>query len=522
MRAADGLYTNFKWGFTGEPQEMLVENGRVVFRHTLAPPPAPSSPPPPHTGEDLGGRYLLPSFIDAHCHILPTGLDLQKLYLGNCSSREEILDAVLDFNKKLPADKWLLAVHYDQTKFADNEHLTLGELDTVTGSRPAILRHVSGHASVANSAALQAAKIDDSIKDPVGGTFRRDANGHLDGVLLEHAHERVTAAVPDPTLEEMVDAIIRAGDKMAKLGIDCASDMMTGRFNLRHELQAYRLAAERGCKIRLRLYVQWGAVFGPRAMPMAEFNELQRDMDPLTCRVAGIKIFADGAIGSATAAIYGKFSGQPINPAMIISKGGHKPSVLERETDGQLMYPPDKLKSMVRTAHDAGYSLAIHSIGDYSTDLVMEAYEQLDSAKHHRIEHIMILSDSQIEQMAKLGCKATMQPEFLMRFAHSYRKQLGPERASHLKRARSVIDAGIPLSFNSDRPIVAGDPMDGIRTIVHRPEGFDPSEAVTVAEAFLGYTKEAAFTNDDSESMGSLEPGQLADFQVFDTDPLCL
>jgi predicted amidohydrolase YtcJ len=113
-----------------------------------------------------------------------------------------------------------------------------------------------------------------------------------------------------------------------------------------------------------------------------------------------------------------------------------------------------------------------------------------------------------------------MQPEFLMRFAHSSRKQLGMEKAAHLKRARSVIDAGIPLSFNSDRPIVAGDPMDGIRTIVRRPEGFDPSENVTIEEALLGYTKEAAFTNDDSELMGSLEPGQVADFQVFDIDPL--
>jgi predicted amidohydrolase YtcJ len=300
--------------------------------------------------------------------------------------------------------------------------------------------------------------------------------------------------------------------------------MMTGRFDLHKELEAYRLAAERGCKIRLRLYVQWSSVFGARAMPMEEFEAAQRLMDPQTCRVNGIKIFADGAIGSATAAIYGRFSGQPINPAMIISRGGKKPATQtqEREVDGQLMYEPERLKKMVRTAHDAGYSIAIHSIGDYSTDLVMQAYEQLDSAKQHRIEHAMILSDAQIERMAKLGCKCTMQPEFLMRFAHSYRKQLGPERASHLKRARSILDAGIPLSFNSDRPIVAGDPMDGIRTAVHRPEGFDPAENVTIEEALHGYTSQAAFTNGDSDLMGSLTPGQLADFQVFDEDPRLL
>ena len=517
MRAADGLYTNFRWGFTGEPQEMLVENGRVAVREPVQSPREIRDPR--SEIRDLNGQFLLPAFIDAHCHILPTGLDLQKLYLGNFSTKEEVLDAVRDANKELPRDKWLLAVHYDQTKFPDNEHLTLHDLDKVTGYRPAILRHVSGHASVANSAALRESGIDQSVEDPVGGTFRRDASGKLDGVLLEHAHERVTAAIPNPTLEEMVQAILLAGDKMAELGIGCASDMMTGRFDLHKELEAYRLAAEQGCKIRLRLYVQWSAVFGPRAMPMEEFKAAQKQMDPEICRVNGIKIFADGAIGSATAAIYGRFSGQPINPAMILSKGGHRASVAEREVDGQLMYSPERLKQMVRTAHEAGYSIAIHSIGDYSTDLVMEAYEQLDNAKHHRIEHAMILSDAQIERMARLGCKCTMQPEFLMRFAHSYNKQLGPERAARLKRARSVIDAGIPLSFNSDRPIVAGDPMDGIRTAVRRPEGFDPSENVTIEEALHGYTSEAAFTNDDSDLMGSLAPRQLADFQLFDDDP---
>lgn len=515
MRAADGLYTNFRWGFTGESQEMLVEGGKVVARGA-----AGSLADRGSRISDLNSKYLLPSFIDAHCHILPTGLDLQKLYLGHFSTKEEILDAVRDAHKGLPPDKWLMAVHYDQTKFPDNEHLTLVELDRVTNERPILLRHVSGHASVSNSAALKAARIDETVKDPVGGTFRRDASGRLDGVLLEHAHEQVTLAVPDPTLEEMVEAILAAGEKMSALSISCASDMMTGRFDLSKELEAYRLAAERGCKIRTRLYVQWSTVFGPRPMPMEEFLAAQKQMNPETCRVAGIKIFADGAIGSATAAIYGKFSGQPINPAMIISKRGQKAAVAEREVDGQLMYEPDRLRSMVRTAHDAGYSLAIHSIGDYSTDLVMEAYEQLDHAEHHRIEHAMILSDEQIERMAKLGCKCTMQPEFLMRFGHSYNKQLGLERASHLKRARSVIDAGIPLSFNSDRPIVTGDPMDGIRTAVRRPEGFDPAENVTIEEALLAYTKAAAFTNDDSESMGSLEPGQVADFQVFEDDPL--
>jgi predicted amidohydrolase YtcJ len=147
----------------------------------------------------------------------------------------------------------------------------------------------------------------------------------------------------------------------------------------------------------------------------------------------------------------------------------------------------------------------------------MNAYSKLSEPSRHRIEHAMILSDDQIQRMGALDLFCTMQPEFLMRFAHSYKRQLGAERTSLLKRARSVKDAGIKLSFSSDRPIVAGDPRDGIRTAVNRPPGFDPSESVLLEEAILAYTEEGAKANGDGKEMGSLLPGQFADYQLCDS-----
>lgn len=490
------LYSNFRWGFTGEDQYMLVNGGRVVARA--------ASPPPAEVASDasvidLGGRLLLPSFIDAHCHILPTGLDLKKLNLDSCSTKEAVLECVLQRHNELDESEWLMAIRYDQTKFADGSHLHRDELDGISKTRPIILRQVSGHASVANSAALAAARVDESTPDPKGGAFGRDASGRLSGLLLEDAHEAVTSASPSPTLDDMVEAILTAGEKMASLGIGCASDMMTGRYDLDLELQAYRIAAERGCKIRTRLYVQWGRLFGPRAIDWDRFQELNQEQNE-RWRVSGVKIFADGAIGSATAAIYGHFTGSPP----------------EREIDGQLIYPPEKLKQMVRTAHDAGYRLAIHSIGDRSTDIVMDAFEALGGgAARHRIEHAMILSDAQIDRMATLGVHCCMQPEFLMFFRHAYRRQLGEERASRLNRYRSVKDAGIPLSFSSDRPIVSGDPWDGIHAAESRPDGFDPSENLTREEALPAYTTMAAAANGEQDELGGLNPGEWADFQVI-------
>ena len=465
------------------------------------------------TEVDCGGKILLPGFIDSHCHILPTGLDLLKLNLTACSTREEILDAVRDRHRAQP-DGWLLAVQYDHNKFADGEHLTMGQLDEISSSRPILLRHYNGHCSVANSVAFALAGVNQETPNPSGGEFGRDSTGRLSGVATEDAHEVLWAATPTPSLDEMVEAIMTAGDKMADLGITTASDMMTGRFHLLNEFQAYQIAAARGCRVRTRLYVQWKEVFGPRGIGLDSFRELDASFtDPNRTRIAGIKLFADGAIGSATAAIYGSYSGHPA-PGPVISKNGK--NTTEVGTSGQLIYAPEKLTMMAKTASDAGYQVAVHAIGDYAVDLVMNAFEASGRAADHRLEHAMILSNTQITRLKELDCFVTFQPEFLHRFGHVYKRQLGESVASNLNRTRSAIDAGLKVSLSSDRPIVPGDPMDGIRTAVRRPDGFDDYENITLDEAILGYTVRGAEVNGDAGLMGSLKRGELADYQLRD------
>lgn len=499
------LYTNFRWPFSDDRQSMLAEGGRVLDRgpHLIQDPDA--------AVEDLGGRYLLPGFVDAHCHILPTGLDLQKLYLGDAASEEELLDLVRRRHQDEP-EGWLLGVRYDPSKWS-GEHVTRDRLDKISASRPILLRHVSGHMSAANSAALQAAGVDESTPDPSGGVYGRDASGRLDGTLFEDAHDRVSKAVPTPTLDQMVDAILRAGEKMRALGITAATDMMTGGFDLFQEIEAYRLAAERGCPIHVRLTLQWREVFGPRATSRDWLESAVREMRGLpapgkkSVRVMGIKIFSDGALSSRTAAIYGEYGSDDFAPD-------------RSRTSGQLIYRPERLNEMVRIAHEAGYGVVTHAIGDYATDLVMDAYEATGAPERHRIEHVMMLSDAQIERLARLGCPVAMQPEFLMRLASAYRRSLSPGRVASLNRIRSVMEAGVPVGFSSDRPVVPGDPWDGIDTAVARPEGFDPAENVSREEAILAYTREAARIDGDENEMGALLPGMYADFQLYEENPL--
>ncbi|KXK14304.1 MAG: putative metal-dependent hydrolase with the TIM-barrel fold protein [Armatimonadetes bacterium OLB18] len=254
---------------------------------------------------------------------------------------------------------------------------------------------------------------------------------------------------------------------------------MTGERGLEFELEAYKKAIELGAPVRIRLYVLWSKVFGPKGIGARTVEEINRSLDPSRLRIAGVKIFADGAISSGTAAIYGRFGADP--------SAENEPT-----NEGVLMYPPERLHAMIRQAHEAGLPLAIHSIGDRSTDLVMDAFEQLGDASAHRIEHAMMLSDLQIERLARIGCRVTMQPEFLVRIGHAYQRQLGPERTSRLKRCRSVVDADLRLSLNSDRPVVPGDPWVGVYAASQRPEGFDPAENLSLEESIAAYTAAGA------------------------------
>jgi predicted amidohydrolase YtcJ len=474
-------------GLDGQPTDLFVGEGRFT------------NPGPVAQEIDLEGRFVMPSFIDSHCHILPAGLDLLKLNLREHQTSEAMLDAIRDWHAANP-EGWLHAVQYDQTRWPGAQHLTRTSLDQISSTRPILLRHSNGHASIANSAALAVAGVNRDTPDPKGGEFLRDEAGELNGVLLEKAHEMVTGSSPEPELEDMIEAILRSARQMRGMGITTATDMMTGRWNLPKELEAYRLASERGCPVRLRLCMQWATVIGPRGIDPEVLQSLIDQMDESRCKVIGLKVFADGAIGSATAAINSRFR----------TTGGQ----------GQLIYTEENLKDIIKRGHEAGWQMTTHSIGDRSTDLVMDALEATDEPSRHRIEHVMILSDAQIERLARLGCHVSMQPEFLVRFGHAYRVQLPEDVFPYLERARSVLDAGIRLSFSTDRPIVPGDPTEGIRLSVSRPEGFDPGENITLAEALHGWTLGAADANSDIGQLGELTLGHLADFAVLSENPL--
>ncbi|MCH8274144.1 MAG: amidohydrolase [Armatimonadetes bacterium] len=478
------LFRNAKWGYDGAPLNLLVEDGKVAYRG--------EDQPQSDAVEDLSGAYVLPGFVDCHCHILPIGLDLQKLNLYDCQSREEVGARVQKRAAELPENEWLLAVQYDANRFPDGREISATELDRWTGGRPADLRHSSGHSCVANSAALRLSGIDGSTPDPRGGRIVRNEHGAPTGLLEETAMNAVSSAMPPVPRERMVEAILTAAERMNGFGITAASDMMTGYFNFAAETWAYRTAMERGCTLRIRLYVLW-------RQAMKEAHLRKEFPDTLELRIAGAKIFADGAIGPATAAMFDEFQ-----------QGGR----------GSLIYEPKELQRRMIAAENAGYALAVHSIGDRSTEVVLDALEACKHPSRHRIEHAMLLSNEQIKRLQKLRCRVVCQPGFMVQFGDAYKRRLGDERAARIKPLRTLLKAGIAVALSSDAPVVPGDPWTGINAAAQRPDGFDPTEAIPRSEAVRRYTEAAAEAQGDGRLFGGLRVGQWADFQVYDQNPM--
>jgi predicted amidohydrolase YtcJ len=479
------LFTNFTWWKDGSIRNMRVANDGLVTYMGDDEPFADDE-------IDLEGEWLMPGFVDCHCHIMPAGFDLLRLDLTPYENRQDMLRAVQERAQGMPEGEWLLATHYDQNRFEDGKHLTAAEIDAFVSDRPVILRHSSGHACVINSLAMQASKITQDTEDPRGGELLRDESGAPTGALLENAMELAYRAVPKATKEEMADAVFAAAKSISAFGITSAADMMTGHQGLQDEIWSYKAAIERGAPLRMRLYVQWSEVFKNK-VSLQEIENTIAPMPESRLAVRGVKLFADGAIGAGTAAMHEGYL-----------TGGN----------GHFIYPREELQRRVSLADEAGYSIAIHSIGDRCTDLVLDCYERTKDPTKHRIEHVMVLSDAQVARIKSIGCKVTLQPEFLNHFKLAYKKQLGEARYLNLKRINSLDAAGIPIGLSSDRPIVPGDPWCGIRTAANRGD-----ESLSIERGIELYTHGAADADGDGHLFGRLNIRQCADFQVYDRDP---
>jgi len=452
----------------------------------------------------LDGGAVVPAFNDCHMHVLHLGLNLGRPDLRSCLSVAEIQAALEGWAAANPEAGWVIGHSYDQNRLAEGRHILRQELDRVGGGRPVFIFHLSGHAAVASTRALELAGVDGQTPDPPDGRIVRDESGRATGLLLEMATLLVEEAMDRPGLEEMVSAILAASRDLAARGILIASDAFVGMWHdLETEWRAYARACEMGGPVRLTLMPDLDAA---EALGWLDRSRVRPPAAHPQLRLGAMKIMADGALTSRTAALHEPFEDQA--------------------TKGILLHEPEELRRRIVRAHQGGWQVAVHAIGDRAIDLALDGLEEAQRraprpGARHRIEHCMIMSPSILDRLAGGGIVACAQPEFMLWLAHAYRQGLGP-RAERLMPYRTWLDRGIPLCFGSDQPVVPGDPITGWRAAVDR-KGRDGTvlgaeEGLTPLEALKAFTVGSAYATFD-EAVGTLTPGKAARFVVLSLPP---
>lgn len=509
------LYANARI-YTMDPEQpradtMLVEGDRIAAigsRDDLAAPGVRKV--------DLAGQTVIPGFNDCHCHILSFGLELDRLDVGADAVRtiEDVKAVVARRAEQMGLGEWVLGRGYDQNSLLERRHPTRLDLDSAENTRPVVLWHTSGHALTCNSRALAQAGITANTVTPSGGEIERDDHGEPNGVLKESAMDLLEDVLPVPSVEQGADAILRAMRAMANQGITSASDAATGQGQeIEPALEMYRNALRSGNLAgRITLMPQISYVAPPDSAVVHAPDEFLVGDQPAWLQVGATKIFSDGAITTRTAALRQPFAGSDDNR-------------------GILIWDTATLAGMIRRAHDAGWQIGTHAIGDRAIETVLDCYARALEANprtdhRHRIEHCMLLDEALGRRIREMGIVPTIQPGFMSRLGDAYIAALGMDRAAQLMPMLLFEQLGVSVGFSSDRPVIPGAPLEGVLAAVLRqtPGGvvLGREHSMTALEAIRLYTTGAAYATRVERTRGMLRPTMLADLAVLSHDPAAL
>ncbi len=451
----------------------------------------------------LAGRFVMPGFNDAHVHLGGAGKDLLSLRLNGVASVEELQTSLAGAVAEHKPGEWITGRGWDHTLWADKKFPNRQQLDAEAPKNPVILTHISGHVVVVNSLALKRAEVDKATPDPEGGEIERDENGEPTGILKEGAAISLAdSRIPDPSKEQRRHGIELVLAEAAKNGVTSAQD-----FSDWENFAAYRDLKEEG-KLTLRI-TEWL----PFSSPLNDLQNMRGQggtTDPWL-KTGALKGFADGALGTRTAALLAPYSDDP-------------------ETSGVLTMDPEKLKKMAIDRDRAGFQLAFHAIGDRANQVALDAFEAVAKAngprdRRERIEHAQVVAPEDFARFAKLNVIASMQPSHQttdMRWAEG---RLGPDRVKGAYAWATMRKNGVRLAFGTDYDVEPISPFRGLYACVTRelPEGgpkdgWQPQEKISLDDCIRAYTSGSAYAQFEEGKKGELKPGEYADFIILSND----
>ena len=486
-------------------EAVVVENGRILFVGST--PEARAAWSDSRTKMvDLGGKLMLPGFIDNHTHFGDGGMYLLGVDLRGAKSTTEfksILKKYVESHK----GEWIKSGNWDHEAWEVKELPTKEMVDDFSKETPMFIDRFDGHMALANSKALALAGITKDTKSPDGGEIVKDPKtGEPTGVLKDAALSLIYNIIPKVSPEQRIKHVQRALQEARENGITSVQDI-----TYQPDLIAYQ-ALEKDDKLTCRFYTR---------LPISSYENLvnagiQVGFGSNKIKLGSLKAYADGSLGSSTALMFKPYDQNPN------TKGLASDIVIN-----------GNLTKWATDADKNHLQLSIHAIGDSANYLMLKLFEEITKTnpkwdRRFRIEHAQHVRLEDIPLFAKLNVVASVQPYHCIDDGVWAAKRIG-KRIDYTHPYKTFLEAGVKLCMGSDWSVAPLNAIVGIYAAVTRqtldggnPMGWIPKQKISVVDAIKGYTINNAYAAFEEKEKGSIEPGKLADMVVLSDDILTI
>jgi len=464
----------------------------------------------PHTHVvDAGGKRLLPGFNDAHVHFTDGGAQLDSVQLNDATSPQEFVRRIGERAAKSAKGEWMPGGDWDETKWSPAELPTRELIDSVTPETPVAVNRYDGHMVLANSLALRLAGITAQTPDPAGGVIVRDRQRIPTGALKDAAQDLLFKVVPPPSHDQRRHAIERALEHAASLGVTSVQHMNPDYA----DIAVYSELLDEG-KLTTRIYA---APLITQVDDQVKIG-IRRAFGGPYLRIGGVKAYADGSLGSATAYFFDPFSDQPGNRGLLSDE----------------MQPISLMRDRMMRADAAGLQICTHAIGDAGISAILDIYAEIEKAhgsrdRRWRIEHAQHMAAKDFDRFAELHVIASVQPYHAIDDGRWAESRIGHDRASRTYAFRTFLDHGVRLALGKDGEVAPLDPMLTLYAATTRatldgknPKGWFPEQKLTIQEAIEAYTMGSAYAEFQENEKGSITAGKLADMVLLSDDVLSI
>lgn len=508
------VFTSAVGDDAARPLAFAVVGDRIEFMGTPADVIAACAPGTPVL--DFGDAFICPGFHDAHLHFFHTALGASPYLLMHMGESEaELVARTVEFAAGLPNHAWVVTQGWRDYRWDPPVPPTKRSLDEAFPTRPCVMYSGDGHTLWMNTCALEALGVTRDSVPPQGGSYDRDENGELTGIIREAAAmELLPRCLEWLTEDDIARAYEDQMTRMAEQGITSICDMALmprpGCDFIRDDVYE-KLSREGKLTLRVHMY--------PTLLDdQSRLEDLQDryagDEFPLL-RAPGFKQFFDGVSSQHTAWLT-----EPYTNARFDGDCG-RPTV-----------PTDHMRELVLAAAERGHSVRIHTIGDRAIHEALDIFEEAlawygaSMQGRNTLEHLENLLPEDIDRLADLGVLASSQPGHITLDPGGPERDLGPERSRIMWPFATYTARGVEQAFGTDSPITAVTSMDVLYCAVTRQDPFThepsggwlPSERISAADALRIYTAGSAAAVGREHELGQIAPGYLADFVVLDRD----